>query len=287
MIIHRFLLAAFLLCISFQPAKAVSDLAPALPDLTLPAEVEAVPVVAQSVPATETAAPSASVAKRARQAKKRPSMPPVTNTVSKVNTEEIAVENLMPSDQQTVVLAQAPAVVPANVPAQPEAAPLPVENTAAPVPVPAVAAEVPAGVPSAEAIPQQPVQPKTPLVQYNPPTDRDPTLSPDDALLLKHREEERLRALEAERQRKLEEERRRLAELERQRRLELERLRDPSREIRGRIRVSGIIGQEAFIGNRIYSVGQTILGARIVEVRPDSVVFTYKGQRFIKNVDLK
>ena len=106
-------------------------------------------------------------------------------------------------------------------------------------------------------------------------------------MLLKHREEERLRALEAERQRKIDEERRRLAELERQRQLELERLRDPSREVRGKIRVNGIIGQEAFIGNKIYSVGQSVLGARIVSIQPDAVVFTYKGQQFTKRVELK
>ncbi len=182
---------------------------------------------------------------------------PVTNAASTVNTEEIGVENLT---------------------SVPQAQPTP--ERVAPIPVPGLSdAADPSAQPSAA--------PKTPLVQYNPPTDRDPTLSPEDTLLLKHREEQRLRALEAERRRKIEEERRRLAELERQRQLELERLRDPSREIRGKIRVSGIIGQEAFIGNRIYSVGQTILGARIVEVRPDSVVFTYKGQRFIKKVDLK
>lgn len=193
-----------------------------------------------------------------------PSVPPVTNAVSRVNTEEILVENIVPPASQPLLLAQAPASLPA----------------------PAGAAAVPAAAPQQQT-PAQAAETKTPLVQYNPPTDRDPTLSPDDALLLKHQEEERLRALEAERRRKMEAERRRLAELERQRQLELERLRDPSREVRGRIRVSGIIGQEVFIGNRIYSVGQTILGARIVEVRPDSVVFTYKGQRFIKNVDLK
>jgi hypothetical protein len=106
-------------------------------------------------------------------------------------------------------------------------------------------------------------------------------------LLLRHREEERQRALEAERQRKIEAERRRLAELERQRQLELERLRDPSREVRGKIRISGIIGQEVFIGDKVYTVGKSVLGARIVSVQPDAVVFTYKGQKFTKKVQLQ
>ena len=106
-------------------------------------------------------------------------------------------------------------------------------------------------------------------------------------LLLKHREAERLRALEAERQRKIDAERKRLADLERQRQLELERLRDPSREVRGKINISGIIGQEVFIGSKVYKVGQSVLGARIVSVQPDAVVFVYKGQKFTKKVQLK
>ena len=85
----------------------------------------------------------------------------------------------------------------------------------------------------------------------------------------------------------IEEERRRLAEIERQRQLELERLRDPSREIRGRIHVNGIIGQEVFIGSKVYTVGGTVLGAKIVEILPDSVIFVYKGQRFTRKVELK
>ena len=96
-----------------------------------------------------------------------------------------------------------------------------------------------------------------------------------------------MRAIELERQRKIEAERRRLAELERQRQLELERLRDPSREVRGKIRVNGIIGQEVFIGSKVYTVGKSVHGARIVQVLPDAVVFMYKGQKFTKKVQLK
>ena len=130
---------------------------------------------------------------------------------------------------------------------------------------------------------------QAPKVAYNPTTNRDPTLSPDDVLLLKHREAERLKALEAEKQRKLEAERRRLAELERQRQLELEYLRDPSREVRGKIRVAGIVGQEIFIGDgaQAYGVGDSVLGARIVSIQPDAVVFMYKGQKFTKKVQLQ
>ena len=54
-----------------------------------------------------------------------------------------------------------------------------------------------------------------------------------------------------------------------------------------KIRINGIIGQEVFIGDRVYGVGSTVLGARIVQVLPESVVFSYKGQRFTKKVQLK
>lgn len=128
---------------------------------------------------------------------------------------------------------------------------------------------------------------KTPRVVYNPKNRRDPTLSPDDFLLLKYREQQRLAALEAERQRKLAEERRKREEAERQRLLELARIKDPTREVRNKIKVGGIIGQEVFIGSRIYTVGKSIYGARIVEVRPEEVVFSYKGHKFVRKVQLK
>ena len=123
-------------------------------------------------------------------------------------------------------------------------------------------------------------------VVFNPKSQRDPTLSPDDFLLLQYREQQRLAAIEAERQRKLAEERRKREEAERLRQLELERIKDPTREVRNKIRVSGVIGQEVFIGSKIYTVGNTIFGARVVEVHPDYVIFSYKGHRFRRNVQL-
>ncbi|MGN0025325.1 MAG: hypothetical protein ACI351_07865 [Candidatus Avelusimicrobium sp.] len=128
---------------------------------------------------------------------------------------------------------------------------------------------------------------KTKRVVYNPKNHRDPTLSPDDFLLLRYREQQRLAAIEAERQRQLAEERRKREEAERLRQLELARIKDPTREVRNKIRIGGIIGQEVFIGSRIYTVGKSIYGARIVEVRPDEVVFSYKGHKFVRKVKLK
>lgn len=127
---------------------------------------------------------------------------------------------------------------------------------------------------------------KEPRVVFNPKTQRDPTLSPDDELLLQYREKQRLAALEAERQRQLAEERRRQEEAERLRQLELARIKDPTREVRNKIKIGGIIGKEVFIGSKIYTIGNSIYGARIVDVRPEEVVFSYKGHRFVRKVQL-
>lgn len=125
-----------------------------------------------------------------------------------------------------------------------------------------------------------------PKVMFNPRARRDPTLSPDDFLLIQYREQQRLAAIEAERQRRLAEERRRKEAEERQRQLELARLKDPTREVRNKIKIGGIIGQEVFIGNKIYTIGDKIFGARIVAVEPESVVFSYKGHKFVRQVKL-
>ncbi|MBQ7908289.1 MAG: hypothetical protein IJ311_02180 [Elusimicrobiaceae bacterium] len=273
------LLLTLLAVFSAQTICAAVDVAPEVPDLMLPTEetlfaeepkqpvLQEVSAVEEEVPVVKKTAPT----KKKKAAKK--ALPPVTQAAATVNTEEVAVENLLP-------------VAPAQEPQTVASSPVVAE--------PVTIAAAPAGAeekfePARDTNPDLTKAPekKELKVLFNPPTDRDPTLSVDDTLLLKHREEERLRAIEAERQRKIEAERRRLAEIERQRQLELERLRDPSREIRGKIRINGIIGQEVFIGDRVYGVGSTVLGARIVQVLPESVVFTYKGQKFTKKVQLK
>ena len=127
-------------------------------------------------------------------------------------------------------------------------------------------------------------RPKKDLVVFNPKSKRDPTLSPDDFLLLQYREQQRLAAIEAERQRKLAEERRKREEEERLRQLELARIKDPTREVRGLIKIEGIIGKEVFIGDKVYTIGNKVFGARITQVTSDSVVFSYKGHTFVKKM---
>ena len=138
-----------------------------------------------------------------------------------------------------------------------------------------------------EAVDEASVKKEEAKIVYNPKVQRDPTLSPDDFLLLQYRERQRLAAEEAERQRKLAEERRRREEAERKRQLELALIKDPTIAVRDKIRVSGIIGNEVFIGNKIYTIGKTIRGAKIVDVRNDEVIFLYKGHKFKKKVQLR
>lgn len=272
---------------------AASDFAPAVPDLNLPVEEEAEPAPAP-VPAPAVAKPAP--APKPAAAPARPKAPAKNSTrakqgviditTAKINNDEIMVENVIPDESQLTPLPATPLADAAAAEETDPNRPVVARKAGAVAAAAAAAKAATTGVVPARETDAAGGK-KTLRVTYRPLSDRDPTLSPDDMLLIQHREEERLRALEAEKQRKLEEERRRLAEIERLRQLELERLRDPSREIRGKIRINGIIGQEVFIGNKVYTVGKSVLGAKIVSIQPDSVVFLYKGQKFTKKVQLK
>ena len=113
---------------------------------------------------------------------------------------------------------------------------------------------------------------------------RDPMLSPEDMLLIKFREQQRLAAEAAERRRKAEEEKRRQAEEEKRRQWELALMRDPTILVRDKIRISGIIDKEVLIDGKLYTIGNFYKGAKIVSVAPESVTFSYKGHKFVKRV---
>lgn len=115
---------------------------------------------------------------------------------------------------------------------------------------------------------------------------RDPMLSPDDMLLIKHREQQRMAAEAAERRRQAEIEKQRLAEEERRRQWELALIKDPTIIIRNQIHISGLIDKEVLIDGKLYTIGHTYKGAKIVAVGPDSVTFVYKGHRFVKKVKI-
>lgn len=137
-----------------------------------------------------------------------------------------------------------------------------------------------------EEAPQTRAKLSRPNVKFFLKAGRDPMLSPDDVLLLRRREELRRAAAEAERKRKEEAERKRLAEEERRRQWELMLIKDPTVLVRNQIRISGLIDKEVLIGGKLYTIGNTYKGAKIVAVGADSVTFSYKGHKFVKKVSL-
>lgn len=125
-----------------------------------------------------------------------------------------------------------------------------------------------------------------PKVVFKLNSQRDPMLSPDDTLLLRAREQNRLATEAAERRKQVEEERKRKAEEERKRQWELLLLKDPTVVVRNKIKIGGIIDKEVLIGGKLYTIGNTYMGAKIVSVNPESVTFVYKGRKFTKKVPL-
>lgn len=213
----------------------------------------------------------------------------VSSAVAQENVQPVAAPLPVPDSQKQFVGNTAPGVketLAAQADVSVEAVAAPQAAAGAAVVAPETAGTEEGFVAPREAVAEKAKEAAAPRVVFNPKNQRDPTLSPDDFLLLQYREQQRLAALEAERQRKLAEERRRREEAERQRQLELARIKDPTREVRNKIRVTGIIGEEVFIGSKIYTIGKSIYGARIVEVHPDEVVFSYKGHKFVRKVQL-
>lgn len=125
-----------------------------------------------------------------------------------------------------------------------------------------------------------------PRVMFKLNSQRDPMLSPDDVLLLRAREQNRLAMEAAERRRQVEAERKRKAEEERKRQWELLLLKDPTVVVRNKIKIGGIIDKEVLIGGKLYTIGNTYMGAKIISVSPESVTFSYKGRKFTKKVPL-
>lgn len=147
-----------------------------------------------------------------------------------------------------------------------------------------------------ESAPAETTVSKSDKVLYNPKTRRDPTLSPDDALILADRAEKLRIAQEKERKRKELEARKEAERKERERQRQLLLLKYPELEVKNRIRIGGVIGKEVFFGNNVdkmYTVGSSISvrgesgnmrRVKIVAINLDSVVFSYNGRRFTKRI---
>ncbi|OGR62963.1 MAG: hypothetical protein A2X31_04295 [Elusimicrobia bacterium GWB2_63_22] len=176
----------------------------------------------------------------------------------------------------------APAAQAVVTPAPQQPAQAPVRNTPAPLPEQAPSASsqppVPVTAPGASAAVStsaaQEVQQATAAVQaqgeaqqnlisyFKPKTTRDPTLSPDDYQRIKDAENARL---EAERQARW-----------------AERNRPKAPDITSRLQLQGVVGNAAIINGEMYSVGQSVLGARLLKVGANYVIVEHKGKKFRK-----
>ena len=102
---------------------------------------------------------------------------------------------------------------------------------------------------------------------FDPKSQRDPTMSPDDYQKIKdeedrRREEERLA---------------RLAELRKK------QVDSPA----SRIDLQGIVGNQAIINGEMYTVGQTVKGARIVRIGSDYIICEWKDKGELKRFTKK
>jgi hypothetical protein len=97
---------------------------------------------------------------------------------------------------------------------------------------------------------------------YNPKSDRDPTITPAEYRKMKEEEEAR-------------------REEERQRQLALRR-QPKEAGCESRITLQGIVGNNALINGDVYSVGNTVQGAKLLKIGSNYVIGECKGKRFRK-----
>jgi cytoskeletal protein RodZ len=202
--------------------------------------------------------------------------------------QEAAAQNIFPAQDkgaaahtaQPAPAAQAPAQQPQAAapvvqpkPQQPD--PAPAAQQPAPR-EPSASAQAPAAAPAAQpavstAAPQAVQQSTAAAVgadgqklvsSFKPRTDRDPTLSPDDYQRIKDAEAARK---EAERQARM---------------AELNRPKAP--DITSRLHLQGIVGNAAIINGDMYSVGQSVLGAKLVKVGANYIIVDHKGKKYRK-----
>ena len=109
---------------------------------------------------------------------------------------------------------------------------------------------------------------------------RNPFLSKEEIFKIEAMKREEQLRLETQRQeeiRRLEEAR--IKALREQLKHE-EMLRHPSREVSDKIKVDGILGNDAIVNGQLVSIGNKVLGAKVISVTDSSVWFVYKGERF-------
>ncbi len=99
---------------------------------------------------------------------------------------------------------------------------------------------------------------------FDPKSDKDPTISPSEYAKIK---EDRANILERERLRRLEE------------------LRRSSRNsVKYKLKFQGVIGNNVIINGEMYSVGDRVMGAKIIKIGSNYFIAVHKGKRFRKTI---
>jgi hypothetical protein len=121
---------------------------------------------------------------------------------------------------------------------------------------------------------------------FAPETKRNPFMSQQEVESIETARMAEQKRLESERKRLEDEEKARRAAIEKQRLLEEELRKNPARAIINKIRIDGIVANEAIINGDFKGVGDAVLGARITRVGNNGVTFIYKGQTFVKQLPM-
>lgn len=125
-----------------------------------------------------------------------------------------------------------------------------------------------------------------PRVAFSPTNNRDPFLSMEEVDTIEKARLAEQKRIADEKKRLEDLEKQRRAALEEQRRREEELKRNPARAVIDKIRIDGILGNEAIVNGEVVSKGGSVLGAQVVKVTDEAVTFVYKGQRFVKKLPL-
>lgn len=125
-----------------------------------------------------------------------------------------------------------------------------------------------------------------PRVVFAPTNNRDPFLSMEEVDTIEKARLAEQKRIADEKKRLEELEKQRRAELEEQRRREEELKRNPARAIIDKIKIDGILGNEAIINGEVVPKGGTVLGAQVIKITDNAVTFVYKGQKFVKKLPL-
>ena len=121
-------------------------------------------------------------------------------------------------------------------------------------------------------------------VNFNPSTSRNPTVSPAEQIQADEQEAARQRAAAAAQAAQAAAAKKAAEDAARKAAYEELKRKNPSWEVKDKIKLQGVVNKEVFINNKVYTTGQYYMGAKIVSITDGEVIFNYKGQNFTKTI---